>query len=166
MSRPSFDLRTVEQWAYSTELDEDFSQHEENDPDWFEIAIQNACPLTEVFRFAADPACLKRQYFAQLLVPELCWVYRTSSELPFYVSRLQGIMDRDSYLKKVTEQATAIYARAQLIEQMRTSPDPALQSFAKVLLDHRSTQLEPKQREYVELLRLVHLSVVPLFTNA
>ena len=166
MSRPRFGLSTVEKWAYSAALDEELSRYEEDDPDWFEMAIQDVCPLTEIFRFTADPKCLKRQYFAKLLVPQLCWVYRTSSEMPFHVSRLQGIMDRDSYLKKVAEQANAIYERAEIIEQMRSSQDPALQSFAKVLLDHRNIQLEPKQREYVELLRLIHSSVVPLFANA
>jgi hypothetical protein len=165
MSRPKFHLRTVEKWAYSAALGDEFLRHEESDPDWFEIAIQDACPLREIFRFAADPKCLKRRYLAQLLVPQLCWIHRTSSELPFQVSRLQGIVDRDSSLKKVAEQANAIYERAEIIERMRSSQDPALQSFAKVLLDHRNTQIEPKQNAYVELLRLVHSNVVPLFDN-
>lgn len=165
MDRASFDLATIEAWAYSSKLDEEFAKYEQDDPDWFELAVGNACPLKEQFRFAADPACQKRGFFAQLLVYQLCWIYRVDVDLPFHFSRFQGMVDRGSYLSRVKEQAEALYERAEIIEQMRTSSDAALQAFAKALLDHRHERLEPRQKDYVKLLRSVHLNVLPLFRN-
>lgn len=158
-----FDLATVERWAYTTELDHDFDQYQEEDPDWFEVAIGNACSLNDVYRLAADKNCLKRQFFAQQLIPNLRWIYRTNKELPFHFSRMQGIMEKTGYLSKVAEHAEAVYERAVVIERMRMSGDPALQALAKELLDFRHELLEPKQREYIGLLRRLNQDVLPLF---
>lgn len=165
MNRSRFDLATVEEWAYSTVHDDEFSQLEEEDPDWFEIAVGGACSLSDIFRFVSDPACQKRFFFAQQLVSQLCWVYRLQIQLPFHFSRLQGLMGREDYLKECAEQAAAIYERALLIEQMRISADPALQAFAKALLDHRHVRSGSSQEQYVDILRSLHMTVVPLFAN-
>lgn len=166
MKTAQFDLATVERWAYTTELDDKFEQYLEDDPDWFEVAIGNACSLNDVYRFTADRNCLKRLFFAQQLIPNLCWIYRTNKELPFHFSRMQGIMDKTEYLSKVTEHAEAVYERAVIIERMQLSDDPALQALAKKLLDFRHELLEPKQREYIGLLRVLNQDVLPLFQNA
>ena len=165
MNMPAFDLATIERWAYTADLDEIFGQYEEEDPDLFELNIGNACSLREQFRFVADPKCIKRHYFAQLLVPNLCWIYRIEAGLPFHFSRLQGIMNRDEYLCSVADYAKAVYERAEIIEEMRISDDPGLQAFAKALLDHRNERMGERQREYVKLIRLIHSNVVPLFAN-
>jgi hypothetical protein len=165
MNQPHFDLASVETWAYSSSLDEAFSRHEESDPDWFQLSIGNACSLEDVFRYAADPRCLKRLFFAQLLVPQLCWIYRVGVTMPFHCSRMQGLMGKEDYLNKVREQSEAIYTLCEIIERMRLSDDPALQAFAKTLLDHRWKNLEPMQEEYAELLRSLHADVVPLFAG-
>ncbi len=166
MSNPRIDLASVREWAYTESLDAEFSQQEEDDPDWFEMEIGRACSLNDLFSFASDPECRKRTFFAQMLVPQLCWIYRTTIGLPFHFSRLQGIVDKETYRKSASDYAEAIYERAEIIEKMRVSSDPALQAFAKLLLDHRHELLDAKQREYVELLRAVHLNVMPLFANA
>jgi hypothetical protein len=166
MTIPEFDLATIERWAYTKDLDEIFGQYEEEDPDLFELKIGNACSLKEQFRFVADPKCLKRYYFAQLLVPNLCWIYRIEAGLPFQFSRLQGIMNRDAYLGSVADYGRAVYERAEIIEEMRLSNDPALQAFAKALLDHRHERMKERQQDYVKLLRSIHSTVVPLFANA
>ena len=161
-----FDITTLERWAYTTELDNVFDKYEEEDPDWFEVAVGNACTLSDIYRFAADRNCLKRYYFAQQLIPQLCWIYRTNKELPFHFSRMQGIKDKNEYLSKVSEHAVAVYERAVIIERMRVSDDPALQAFANKLLDFRHELLEPKQKEYIGLLQKINQDVLPLFKNA
>lgn len=166
MTLPSFDLKTIEQWAFTADIDCEMYQYEEADPDWFEIAVCNACDIKDIFRFAADSKCLKRRFFAQLLVQDLCWIYRTDAGLPFHFSRLQGLISRTDYVLQVTRYAEAIYDRAEIIEQMRLSDDSALQYLAKVLLDYRHEKLDTRQREYVDLLRAVHSHVLPLFAGA
>lgn len=165
MTRSQFDLVMIERWAYTTDLDEEFEKYIEDDPDWFDISIGNACNLENLYRFAADKKCLKREFFAQQLIPDLCWIYRIDRELPFNFSRMQGIIEKDVYLSKVTEQAKAVYEQCLIIERMRLSNDHALQALAKALLDHRHELLEPKQKEYVDLLRSLHQNVLPLFKN-
>ena len=166
MSRPKFDLITIERWAYSSELDEEFESYQDTDADWFDRAIGNECTTEDLFRFAADSRCLKRFYFVQLLIPHLCWIYRTNKELPFHFSRLQGIMKYDEYIAKVTEHAKAVYEIAAIIEKMRLSSDPALQALAKALLDYRHELLKPKANEYTNLLRSIYENVLPLFESA
>ena len=166
MSIPQLDLRAIERWAYTTAVDQEFSEYEEADPDWFEVVIGNACTLQDKFRFAADPKCLKRHWFAQQLLPHLCWIYRADVGLPFHFSRLQGLMSRSDYLEQTAKYAEAIYERAEIVERMRLSTDRALQSFAKALLDYRHDKFEQRQVEYVALLRHVHANVLPLFADA
>jgi hypothetical protein len=166
MKQVQFELSTVERWAYTTELDEEFDQYCEDDPDWLEVSIQNACSLEDIYRFTADRICLKRAFFAQLLIPNLCWIYRTNKELPFHFSRMQGIVAKEDYLSNVTTHAEAVYERCLIIERMRLSNDPALQALAKAMLDYRHELLEPKQKEYSNLLRSLFQNVAPLFENA
>jgi hypothetical protein len=161
-----FDISTIELWAYTGELDTVFDKYEEEDPDYFEIAVGNACSLSDIYRFTADKNCLKRHFFAQQLITQLCWMYRTNKQLPFHFSRMQGIMDRNEYLSKVSEHAVAVYERAIIIERMRVSDDPALQALANKLLNFRHEMLEQKQKEYIGLLRSINQDVLPLFKNA
>lgn len=163
MSYPEFDFAAIERWAYTTTLDEAFFRHEEEDPDGFEMVIAGACSLAVLFRFAADPACLKRRYFVQLLVARLCWIYGFNMTLPFHFSRFQGLIDKESYLEAVAKRAEEIYSCAEIIEQMRISADPALQALAKALLDYRNEWDEPTRRGQRELLKSINTDIVPLF---
>ncbi|WP_036108376.1 hypothetical protein [Lysobacter capsici] len=160
------DLKSIEKWAYTTEVDEAFDRYIEDFTDWFEVQVGNACSLNDLFRFTADARCLRRRYFAGLLVTDLCWIYRVDLNLPFHFSRLQGLVGRADYLSDVVKRAEAIYERSEIIEQMRLSGDPALQSLANALLDYRNEKIERGQSVYLNLLRQLHRKIPPLFTDA
>jgi hypothetical protein len=159
------DPNAIEKWAYSKALDDEFSRYEDEHPEVFEHEIASACGLEGIFRFAADSGCLKRKFFANLLIESLYSIYATP-ELPYHFSRLQGLMSRDSFLKKEIRRAEVVYERAEFVEKMRVSQDPALRAFADVILDHRSNMIVPDQERRYELLRLLQVKVLPLFVTA
>ena len=165
MQVPQINLAKVEQWAYSTDLDEEFNQQFESDPNW-DRAIRQACSLEDIYRLTADGRCLKRTFFAQQLMIDLGWVFSTTKPLPFQFSRTQGIVEFDAYISSIAAHAMAVYERCLLIERMRLSEDAALHALAKVFLDHRHAELQNKQKEYIALRQTLHFEVDSLFKNS
>ena len=166
MNIPKLDLVAIQKWAYSTVQDEEYDQYQEDEPDHFDIVVSEACSLVDLFKFSSDRKCLKRGFFARLLITELAWIYRTRKELPFHTSRFQGIMNKEEYLEKVKALAESVYERAVIIERMRVCDDPASQAMADTLLNYRNDLLDSTQKEYIALVRAIHFNVVPLFNNA
>lgn len=157
------DIQTIERWAYTTELDQEFNHHQDEDYDLFELAISRASTLQDDYRFAADARCLKREFFANRLATELTWIYAFPMPLPFHFSRLQGLKKRETYLAEVVNFSSNLYERALVIELMQYSQDPALQAFAKVLLDQRWKYGDSTREECIQLRRTLSEEVLPLF---
>jgi hypothetical protein len=158
-------LELIEQWAYHTELDEHFEVLCDEDCEVFDRVIQSLCDLEKLLQFAADPKCLKRHYFATLLVPFLCWIYRANFSLPFAFSRLQGIMSRKEYIEKILQQAESIYKISELIDKLREINDPAIHALYNKLLDYRHDSNKTKNESYYEILKVINHDVLPLFNS-
>jgi len=53
----------------------------------FEIAVFQFFGVKGLLDFAADPACLARLYFVDLLAKTFLWMFRNNAGLPFNFSR-------------------------------------------------------------------------------
>ena len=140
----------VKIWAYSTELDEYFSKYED-DEDTLEYELLEACTYKEIYEFIEDPACIRRWYLTQVLVPKLCHIFRVNF-LPFEYSRDYGLIDKDKYIKTSHESLDLIYELADVVAEMRKSIDPVIKDIFKTIMDFRKQLEDKKHKSYYDLI--------------
>lgn len=132
------DFSKIERWAYTDAFDDEFAQYLEADCDLFEHLVSGLCDIDTLLRFAGDPACVKRPFFAQLLLPSLSWLMNYGPGLPFYPSRFAGLVKRETFFEESAKGAADVYKIAEVVDKMRCSGDVLLQDLAAIVYDFRN----------------------------
>lgn len=147
------DLDFVMRWAYTTELDqevEDFlDSGEEEVVESFDRMIFSYCDRRLTVKLATDTRCLKKEYFAQALIEDVCGLYLNvlalvSVDFPFKFVRLDGLVPRDVYIKGMADRAAACYDFCVFIDELSRNNHPAVRELYKMILDVR----HESHREY------------------
>lgn len=163
MENWSMDFPTIEKWAYTEALDREFGQWQEEDYDGFEHMVSSHCNLSSLVRFAGDPACLKRPFFAQQLVPYLSWIFGGGPGLPFNFSRFAGLVSREKFFEQSVQYAEEIYEIAEVIEKMRCSDDSLLQALADIIYEFRNERRDVDSGLRMKLARTLHAKVCDIY---
>ncbi len=155
----TLDFPKIERWAYSDVLDKEFEQWQEEDCDLFEHMVSSHCGLDSLVRFAGDPACLKRPFFAQLLLPYLSWIFSSGPSLPFHLSRFAGLVKSETFFEQSAKHAEEVYKIAGVIDRMRCSDDALLQALANIIYDFRNDWRDVDNGLRMKLTRTLHEKV-------
>ncbi|MBU6961443.1 hypothetical protein KRR23_27390 [Pseudomonas sp. CVAP len=150
MTDQKLTMELIKEWAYGDTVIELYESDEAGDSESFDAAVNALVGVKGLLAFAADPACLARSYFVNLLVRRFLWMFRRGSELPFHFSRFLGIMSRDDYRRMNMEREGELYEICLVLDSMRHINDPAIQSLYKQILDFRHDRTSNDSKFYYE----------------
>lgn len=137
------DLDFIMKWAYTTELDqevEDFlDSGVEEVTESFDRMIFSCCDRRLTVKLATDQRCLKKEYFAQALIEDVCGLYSMVADvdLPFKLVRQDGLIPRDVYIQRMADRAAACYDFCVFIDELSRNNHPAVRDLYKMILDAR-----------------------------
>ncbi len=135
-------LVEIARWAKSNDLDEQFAQQREDDPE-FEDSIIAACDDQTLLQFAQDRDSTKRRLFASGLVQRLVGVIYLPHWLPYHFSRFQGMMPFVEYEENERERIENVYQGCRVVEDMRKSEQEEIKNLGSIILDFRHDRRFP-----------------------
>nr|WP_298173719.1 hypothetical protein [uncultured Pseudomonas sp.] len=156
-------LEKIVRWVETSDLDEEFSMLEEEDPEWFEHQIHSLCDDETLLKFAENRKSSKREYFANILIASLCWIYRQEIGLPYHLSRFRGLMAFEEYKDELLKAAAGIYEKCKLLEKIRNSEQEEIKNIGNRILDFRNDRRSLSSEKYYNLIKNLSLEVQDSF---
>ena len=156
-------LVEIARWAKSNDLDEQFAQLREDDPE-FEDSIIAACDDQTLLQFAKDRDSTKRRLFASGLVQRLVFAIYSPHWLPYHFSRFQGMTPFDDYKKSEFERIENVYQRCRVVEDMRSSEQEEIKNLGNMILDYRHDRWFPDANT-TKLLQLLEYQIEMSFRS-
>jgi hypothetical protein len=151
-------LARITRWAESNDLDHEFCQIEEQDPDGFEQEVIAACDDLTLLGFAKNRISTKRKFFASALVQSLVFYLYSPHELPYHFSRFQGMIPFDDYKNAELERIQNVYQRCCVVDEMRNSEQEEIKNLGNMILDYRHDRLLPDSST-AKLLQLLNYQI-------
>jgi hypothetical protein len=155
-------LAKITRWAESNDLDDEFAQLQEQDPDGFEQDVIAACDDLSLLGFAKNRISMKRKFFASALVQSLVFHLYSPHQLPYQFSRFQGMMPFDVYKNEELKRIESVYQRCCIVDDMRNSEQEEIKNLGNMILDYRHDRLLPDSST-AKLLRLLYHQIEASF---